>query len=77
MKKNGSPLPRFETDDDRSFFLIRFPVHKRAGSENGEKLGRSKAQAEAQEAQEPIRSTPPASWWELSSGRLVWESTNW
>ena len=26
MKKNGSPLPRFETDDDRSFFLIRLPV---------------------------------------------------
>ncbi len=27
MKKNGSPPPQFETDEDRSFFLIRLPVH--------------------------------------------------
>ena len=52
MKKNGSPLPEFETDDDRSYFLIRLPVHPEAVSEDasektsgkewrelGEKLG--------------------------------------
>lgn len=27
MKANGSPVPVFETDDDRSYFLIRLPVH--------------------------------------------------
>lgn len=27
MKGNGSPPPEFETDDDRSYFLIRLPVN--------------------------------------------------
>ncbi len=27
MKSNGSPPPEFKTDDDRSYFLIRLPVH--------------------------------------------------
>ena len=27
MKKNGSPPPEFEFDDDHSFFLVRLPVH--------------------------------------------------
>ena len=26
MKENGSPPPEFETDDDRSYFLIRLPA---------------------------------------------------
>ncbi len=30
MANNGSPAPEFETDDDRSYFLIRLPVHERA-----------------------------------------------
>lgn len=33
MKTNGSPLPEFETDDDRSYFLIRLPVHPGVASE--------------------------------------------
>ena len=28
MKANGSPAPVFETDEDRSYFLIRLPLHK-------------------------------------------------
>ena len=28
MKTNGSPEPVFETDDERSYFLIRLPVHE-------------------------------------------------
>jgi ATP-dependent DNA helicase RecG len=32
MAANGSPAPEFETDDDRSYFLIRLPVHERAVS---------------------------------------------
>ncbi len=27
MKENGSPKPRFETDEDRLSFVIRLPVH--------------------------------------------------
>jgi ATP-dependent DNA helicase RecG len=26
-QENGSPLPLFETDDDRTYFLVTFPVH--------------------------------------------------
>lgn len=29
MAANGSPPPEFETDEDRSYFLIRLPVHER------------------------------------------------
>jgi hypothetical protein len=29
MWENGSPEPQFETDDDRTTFLIRLPVHTR------------------------------------------------
>ena len=27
MAENGSPAPEFETDEDRTYFLIRLPVH--------------------------------------------------
>src|SRR5699024_5747121 len=27
MQQNGSPTPVFETDDERSYFLIRLPIH--------------------------------------------------
>jgi ATP-dependent DNA helicase RecG len=27
MRENGSPPPRFETDEDRTYFLIRLPIH--------------------------------------------------
>ena len=30
MAANGSPAPEFETDEDRSYFLVRLPVHERA-----------------------------------------------
>lgn len=30
MAKNGSPAPDFETDEERSYFLIRLPVHEKA-----------------------------------------------
>jgi len=29
MKRNGSPAPEFESDEDRTYFLIRLPVHQR------------------------------------------------
>ena len=27
IQKNGSPLPVFETDEDRTYFVARFPIH--------------------------------------------------
>ena len=30
MKSNGSPLPQFESDEGRTYFLIRLPIHARA-----------------------------------------------
>ena len=30
MEENGSPSPEFETDDDRSYFLICLPAHEDA-----------------------------------------------
>jgi len=30
MAENGSPAPEFDTDDDRTAFLIRLPVHASA-----------------------------------------------
>lgn len=32
MKENGSPGPEIETDDDRSYFLVRLPVHPQSAS---------------------------------------------
>lgn len=33
MAENGSPAPEFQTDDDRTSFLIRLPVHQQAPQE--------------------------------------------
>ena len=30
MRRNGSPEPIFESDEDRTWFLVRLPVHERA-----------------------------------------------
>ncbi len=30
ISQNGSPDPVFETDDDRNYFLVRFPVHPKS-----------------------------------------------
>jgi len=30
IQKNGSPLPVFETDEDRTYFVTRFPIHSGA-----------------------------------------------
>ncbi len=34
MRENGSPAPEFESDDDRSYMLIRLPVHTWAAGPN-------------------------------------------
>ena len=33
MRENGSPAPVFESDDDRTWFLVRLPVHERVPGE--------------------------------------------
>lgn len=33
MRENGSPAPVFESDEDRTFFLVRLPVHEEVGQE--------------------------------------------
>ena len=30
MKANGSPMPVFESDEDRTYYLVRFPVNPKA-----------------------------------------------
>ena len=35
MAANGSPAPEFETDEERSYFLIRLPVHEKAANWEG------------------------------------------
>ncbi len=47
MKKNGSPAPEFESDEDRTYFLIRLPVHVRAAGQ-AESAVQSGAQSRAQ-----------------------------
>ena len=33
MRQNGSPEPVFESDEDRTWFLVRLPAHERAANE--------------------------------------------
>lgn len=56
MANNGSPAPEFESDEDRTYFLIRLLVHESAedwSSENTPtpRVEAQEAQVEAQEAQ--------------------------
>jgi len=39
MKANGSPDPRFETDDDRTYFVNYFPAHPLAVSKETAQAG--------------------------------------
>ena len=45
MKQNGSPLPEFESDDDRSYFIIRLTA-RQDGDRPAEETIKLKAQAE-------------------------------
>jgi ATP-dependent DNA helicase RecG len=46
MAENGSPAPEFDTDEDRTYFLIRLPVHAGAIRQVGTKSGLSRDQVE-------------------------------
>ena len=48
MERNGSPKPKFETDDERSYFLAVLPVHRdmeRRGQAGGEAKGEVRGEA--------------------------------
>ncbi len=44
MSENGSPAPEFETDDARTYFLIRLPIHAGATRQVGAKSDLSQDQ---------------------------------
>ncbi len=46
MAENGSPAPEFETDEDRTYFLIRLPIHAGATPQGGTKSGLSRDQVD-------------------------------
>jgi ATP-dependent DNA helicase RecG len=61
VKANGSPIPRFVTDDDRTYFLVEFPIHtdflpeevrKEKGSEKNTKKNWKDAQEKDLEEKE-------------------------
>ena len=49
MRENGSPAPVFETDDDRTSFLVRLPVHDAAHSPPTGQGGEQAIEHDAQE----------------------------
>jgi len=53
MKSNGSPPPEFESDEDRTYFLIRLPVHERAEREASQVTGQVTGQV-APQRDEPL-----------------------
>jgi ATP-dependent DNA helicase RecG len=59
MAANGSPAPEFETDDDRSYFLIRLPVHGRAAPEEATLAESSRRQVGTKSAPSRYPQTMP------------------
>ena len=58
MKRNGSPRPKFETDENRLWFVAKLPIHKAFAGDRASsrpKSGPSQAQVEAQELNETER----------------------
>jgi len=55
MKKNGSPEPEFETDDERTYFLAMLPIHpgiNRRGEAEGEVRGEVREETVAMDLNE-------------------------
>jgi len=55
MKRNGSPEPIFETDDDRTYFLAILPVHPEV-----KKKGEVRGQAGGQAVKDELNDTEKA-----------------
>ena len=63
MRNNGSPPPSFETDDDRTWFLVRLPAHEASSLEAGEArtkqlVGQDAPQDNSLEDKDKTSSTP-------------------
>ena len=54
MKDNGSGLPEFITDDDRSYFQVTLPIHPVFLSENIERKAKIKAEKNVRRTREDI-----------------------
>jgi len=59
IEANGSPFPRFITDDERSYFIVEFPIHpnflsevteKKSSGKNSEKGSGKNSKMESKEA---------------------------
>jgi ATP-dependent DNA helicase RecG len=47
MAANGSPAPEFDSDDDRTSYLVRLPVHPRAKTTGQAKTGPAQSGAQS------------------------------
>lgn len=48
MSENGSPRPRFETDEDRTYFLVRLPLRPAPATATGQVTGQAAPQVGAE-----------------------------
>ena len=59
MRQNGSPEPIFESDEDRTWFLVRLPVHERASlAETEQDTGQDKSLINKKNGQDTPQDTP-------------------
>ena len=47
MAANGSPVPEFDSDDDRTSYLVRLPVHPQAKTAGQAKTGPAQSRAQS------------------------------
>ena len=55
MAGNGSPPPKFSTDDGRTYFLVELPIHPDMVAEQAQVKAQVKAQVEAQDLNDTER----------------------
>lgn len=77
MQQNGSPAPVFETDDERSYFLIRLPIHagfievEQAASEAAEQVTHQVTHQVAHQVSEQVKSLLLACVGEMNRAELM------
>ena len=59
MRNNGSPAPSFETDDDRTWFRVRLPVHPSFPADLGGAIGEQDTEQDNQLENNEIAVIPP------------------
>src|SRR3546814_315577 len=55
IKRNGSPNPEFETDEDRSYFMILFHTHEQFKTESKQSGGTERSEEHTSELQSLMR----------------------